>query len=58
VVGGNGYVAGVLEGIFYHLLCIIVEDEVGSVHANAIVEAIIFLDAKKQLNSHIKVESN
>jgi hypothetical protein len=35
-----------LEGIFYHLLCSIFEDEVGSVHANAIVEAIIFLDAK------------
>jgi hypothetical protein len=37
---------GVLEGIFYHLPCGIVEDVVGIVHANAIGQAIIFLDAK------------
>jgi hypothetical protein len=29
VVGGNRYAAGVPEGIFYHLLCGAVEDEVG-----------------------------
>jgi hypothetical protein len=37
---------GVLESVFYHLPCDIIEDEVGSVHANAVVQAIIFLDAK------------
>jgi hypothetical protein len=35
-----------LEGVFYHLPCGIVEDEVGSVHANVVIQAIIFLDAK------------
>jgi hypothetical protein len=35
-----------LEASFYHLPCCIVEDEVGSVYANAVVQAIIFLDAK------------
>jgi hypothetical protein len=35
-----------LEGIFYHLPCGIVEDEIGSVCANAVIQAIIFLDAK------------
>jgi hypothetical protein len=37
---------GVLEGVFYHLLRSIVEDEVGSVHANAVIQVIIFLNAK------------
>jgi hypothetical protein len=46
VVGGNRYTADVLEGIFYHLLCGFVEDEVGVVHANVVSQAIIFLDAK------------
>jgi hypothetical protein len=35
-----------LEGVFYHLLCGIVEDTVGVVHANAVSQAMIFLDAK------------
>jgi hypothetical protein len=46
VVGGTKYAAGVLEGIFYHLSCNIVEDEVGFVLANTVGQAIIFLDAK------------
>jgi hypothetical protein len=37
---------GVLEGVFYHLPCGIVEDEVGSIHANVVVQVIILLDAK------------
>jgi hypothetical protein len=37
---------GMLEGLFYHLLCGIVEDEVGVIHANAIGQVIIFLVAK------------
>jgi hypothetical protein len=35
-----------LEGVFYHLPCGIVEDEVGSVHSNVVIQAIIFMDAK------------
>jgi hypothetical protein len=35
-----------LEGIFYHLPCGIVEDEVGLVLANAVAQEIIFMDAK------------
>jgi hypothetical protein len=31
IVGGNRYAANVLEGILNHLLCDIVEDEVGFV---------------------------
>jgi hypothetical protein len=46
-----------LEGIFYHLPCGIVEDEVGFVLANAFGQAMIFLDAR-ELNSHVKVQSN
>jgi hypothetical protein len=38
---------GVLEGVFYHLPCGIVEDEVGFVLANIVGQGIIFLDAKE-----------
>jgi hypothetical protein len=37
---------GMLEGVFYYLPCGIVEDEVGSVHANVVVQVIILLNAK------------
>jgi hypothetical protein len=36
-----------LEDIFCHLPCGIVEDEVGFVHANNVGQATIFLDAKE-----------
>jgi hypothetical protein len=36
-----------LEGVFYHLSCGIVEDEVGFILANAVHQAIMFLDAKE-----------
>jgi hypothetical protein len=37
----------VLEGILHHLPCGIVEDEVGFILANAISQAIMFLNAKE-----------
>jgi hypothetical protein len=43
----NKYVAGVLEGVFNHILCGIVEDKVGFVLANAVGQAIMFLHAKE-----------
>jgi hypothetical protein len=39
-----------LEGVFYHLPCGIVEEEVGFVLANTVGQAILFLDAKRELN--------
>jgi hypothetical protein len=38
---------GVLEAVFYHLPYGSVEDEVGFVHAIAVSQAIIFMDAKE-----------
>jgi hypothetical protein len=37
----------VLEGVFNHIPCGIVEDEVGFILANVIGQAIIFLHAKE-----------
>jgi hypothetical protein len=38
---------GVLEGVLNHLLCGIVEDEVGFLLANIVGQAIIFMHAKE-----------
>jgi hypothetical protein len=47
VIGGNRYATGMLEGIFNHLSCGIVEDKVGFILANDVGQAIIFLHAKE-----------
>jgi hypothetical protein len=39
---------GVLEGIFNHFSCSIVEDEVGFILANAIGQTIMFLHVKEK----------
>jgi hypothetical protein len=43
----NKYAAGVLEGVFNHLLFGIVEDKAGFVLANAVGQAIMFLHVKE-----------
>jgi hypothetical protein len=47
VVEGNRYAAGMLEGVFYHLPCGIIEDVVGFILTNAVGQAIIFLNEKE-----------
>jgi hypothetical protein len=36
-----------LEGVFYHLPCSIIEDEFGFILTNIVGQVIIFLDAKE-----------
>jgi hypothetical protein len=47
----------VLEGILNHLLCGIVEDEVGFILANAIGQAIMFLRAKENYIRMLKYKT-
>jgi hypothetical protein len=47
-----------LEGILDHLSCNIGEHEVGFGLANSIDQMKMFLHAKGELNSHVKVKNN
>jgi hypothetical protein len=47
-----------LDGILNHLVCNIVEEEASFILANSFDQAIIFLQAKGELNLHVKVQSN